>query len=92
MELHSEAFFPLSNRYTVKMSFTHFHSNSSQGKHILHQNHAIYISLNYNWENGVKKIRLLKKICLKVVSCVSIANTKDFSIRVKMHQTFVFYF
>ena len=38
---------------TVKMSFTHFHSSSCP---------------NYNWENGVKQIRLLKKTCHK--SCV----------------------
>ena len=45
---------------TVKMSFTDFHSSSYQGNIFLHQNHAIY-SPNYNWENGVKQIRLLKE-------------------------------
>ena len=41
------------------------------------------ISPNYNWENGVKQIKITEELYF-----VSIAKDKDPSIRVKMHQTF----
>ena len=61
MELRNEAFFFLLvtiAMITVKMSFTHFHSSSFR---------EIYffikimkpISPNYNWENGVKQIKII---------------------------------
>ena len=61
---------------TIKMFFTHFYSNCSQGNIFLHQNHVG--SPNYNWENRFKQIRLLKKVCHKVVSCVNCQEERPY--------------
>ena len=45
---------------TVKISFSHFHSSSCQGNIFLHQIMQP-ISPNYNWENGVKKKRIIEE-------------------------------
>ena len=47
---------------------------------------------NYNWENGVKKIKITDKKNVTKLYLVSIAKDKDPSIRIKMQQTFFFIF
>ena len=56
---------------TVKISFTYFHSSSCWGNICWGIKIMQSISPNYNGENGVKQIKLLKKFCHKVASCVS---------------------
>ena len=59
VELYNKTYFPLrifsAAMVTVKMSFTHFHS--CIGNILLHQTMQP-ISLNYNWDNGVKQIKI----------------------------------
>ena len=80
---------------TVKMSFTHFHSSSCQGSIFLHQNHAIYNYVNspsYNWENGVKQIRLLKKICHKSCILCQLLRTKTLASGSKCIKHFFYFY
>ena len=58
MELPNEAFFLLAivAMITVKMSFTHFRNSSCQGNKIMQP-----IIPNYNWEIGVKKIKITEE-------------------------------
>ena len=93
MELSNEASFTLSSLYYdhCKMSFTHFHSSSSQGNLFLHQNHATYYSKLCLRKWGQTDKDYWKKFVTKLY-LASIAKDKDPSIRVKMHQIFFLYF
>ena len=93
MELPNEAFFLLATvaMITVKMSFTHFHSSSCQGNIFLHQNMQS-ISPNYNWENGVKQIRLLKKICHKSCILCQLLRTKTLASGSKCIKHFFYFY
>ena len=46
------------------------------------------LSSNYNWENGVKQIKITEEYLSQKLYLVSTAKGKDPSIRVRMHQTF----
>ena len=61
-ELPNEEFFLLETvvMITVKMSFTHFYSGSYQGTHSFIKIMQP-ISPNYNWENGVKQIKITEE-------------------------------
>ena len=50
------------------------------------------ISPNYNWENGVKEIRLLKKICCKGCILSQLLRTKTLALGPKCIKHFFLFF
>ena len=88
MELPNEAFVPLRNHCydqckNICLRVTYSFIKIMQP-----------ISANYNWENGVKQIKITEEnLSQSCILCQLIRDKgKDPNTRVKVHQTFLFYF
>ena len=94
MELPSEASFPLSNRYydhCKKCLLSIFIAA------VVREIYSFIkimqsISPNYNWENGVKQIRLLKNICHKSCILCQLLRTKTLASGSKCIKHFFYFY
>ena len=76
---------------TVKIYFTHFIAA------VVRETYSFikimqFISPNYNWENGVKQIRLLKKICHKSCILCQLLRTKTVASGSKCIKHFFYFY
>ena len=76
---------------TVKMPFIHFHSSSCRGNYSFIKIMQS-VSPNYKWENGVKQIRLLKKICHKSCILCQLLRTKTLASGSKCIKYFFYFY